>query len=140
MGLVMPRENVEVVRHAFEAWVAGDGERTLDHFHPDGQLDLSVRGDVQIGARHHDDRKISDSATEWVATWDEYSEKLEEIRDLGDLILVVTTQTGRGKGSGIEISNQYGFLVEVRDGLISRVTGYPNRAAALDAAEKHEQT
>ena len=128
----MSRENVEVVRSAFEAYVGGDGERALDYFHPDGQLDLSIRGDVGVATGR---QEIADSTTGWVASWDEYSEEVEEILDLGeDLILVVTTQRGRGKGSGIEISNQYGFLAEVRDGLIARVTGYPNRAAALEAA------
>jgi ketosteroid isomerase-like protein len=50
------------------------------------------------------------------------------------VLLVVTTQRGRGKGSGIEISNQWGFLVQVRDGLITSVKGYRDVESALVAA------
>jgi ketosteroid isomerase-like protein len=127
----MSREDIEVVRAAFEAYTAGDGERALDYFHPDGQLDLSIRGDVGVATGR---QKIRESTTEWVESWDDYTEDLEEIRDLGGVLLAVTTQRGRGKGSGIEISNQWGFLVEVRDGLIASVTGYRDVDSALAAA------
>jgi ketosteroid isomerase-like protein len=127
----MSRKDIEVVRAAFEAYVAGDGDRALDHFHPEGQVDLSIRGDVGVATGR---QEITESTTEWVESWDDYSEELEEIRDLGGVLLVVTTQRGRGKGSGIEISNQWGFLVEVRDGLIATVTGYRDVESALGAA------
>jgi ketosteroid isomerase-like protein len=133
----MSRENVELVRRAFDAYVAGDAERALDHFHAEGQVDLSIRGDVGVATGR---QEIAESVAEWIATWDEYSEEIDEIRDLGDdRVLVMETQRGRGKGSGIEISNQWAFLVEVRDGLIARVTGYADIDSALEAAHASEE-
>ena len=91
-----------------------------------------MRGDVGV-ARGRD--AIRDEAVNpWLNSWDDYREEIDEIRDLGDRVLLVVTQRGRGKGSGIEISNQWAFLVEVRDGLIARQVAYADTASALEAA------
>ena len=127
----MSQENVEIVKRAFEAYVRGDAEQALGHLHPEVVIDFSARGDT-TAQRGRD--QVMPLVTEWTSTWDDYREELDEIRDLGDQVLVVTTQTGRGKGSGVEIANQWAFLVVVEDGLITRFTGYANPSAAIEAA------
>ena len=49
-------------------------------------------------------------------------------------MLVVTTQHGRGKGSGADWENRFGMLYEVQDGKISRWTIYDDPADARKAA------
>ena len=53
--------------------------------------------------------------------------------DLGSQVCVVSTQHGRGKGSGIETQYRYAVLYEVRGQQITRMTLYPGRAEALEA-------
>ena len=68
----------------------------------------------------------------WVAAFDEWSEEIEAIRDLGDHVLVAATQRARGKGSGIEIET-YALLYRVEDGKINGMTFYLGVADALEA-------
>jgi ketosteroid isomerase-like protein len=127
----MSRENVELVREMYEAYVAGDGARALDYFHPEGQVDFTQRMDVGVATGR---QEIGEVVGSWLASWDEYSEEIEEIRDLEDRVLVVVTQRGRGKGSGVEVSSRAAFLIEVRDGMIARMAGYLDLDSALAAA------
>ena len=122
---------MEIVKRTFEAYIQGDAEQALRHLHPEVVIDFSVRGDTT--AQRGRDQATS-VVTEWTSSWDDYREELDEIRDLGDQVLVVTTQTGRGKGSGIEITTKTAALVVVEDGLITRWTGYADRSDALEAA------
>jgi ketosteroid isomerase-like protein len=127
----MSEENVEIVRRMYEAYIRGDADRSLEHFHPDVVADFSVRVDTGISRGREQLAKVVSS---WMGAWDQYLEEMNEIRDLGDSILVVSTQRGRGKGSGVELSNQFASLYEVEGGLITRVTMYATRADALEAA------
>ena len=62
------------------------------------------------------------------------SSEVEEMQDFGERILVISTQRGRGKGSGIEWEGRFGMLFELRDGLIVRWTVYDDPTAATEAA------
>jgi ketosteroid isomerase-like protein len=128
----MSEENVEVVRRMFEAYLAGDAEQTLACFHPDVVADFRVRGDTRV---QHGREALAELVATWVDAWDDYSERLDEIRDLGDdKVLVIATQSGRGKGSGLELTTQYAQLYEVRDGQITTAALYTSPAEALEAA------
>jgi ketosteroid isomerase-like protein len=127
----MSEENVKIVRRMYEAYVLGDAAQSLEHFHPDVVADFSVRVDTGT-SRGRDE--LAKTVASWIGSWDDYKEELDEIRDLGDSVLVVSTQRGRGKGSGVELSTQYASVYEVEGGLITRVTMYMTPAKALEAA------
>jgi len=61
---------------------------------------------------------------EWLGTWEDWSEEVEEFRSLDDGVLVVSTQRGRGKGSGIEWEGRFAMLYEMEGGKITRWTIY----------------
>jgi ketosteroid isomerase-like protein len=124
-------ENVEIVREMYEAFHGGDLERALTYFDDDVVADFSIRVDSAVGRGREELREI---VAGWVSTWDEYREEIDEIRDLGDRVFVAATQHGRGKGSGIELETQYGWLYAVEDGRITTITAYDSPAAALKAA------
>ncbi len=69
---------------------------------------------------------------------DAWSEEVEEIRDLGDSVLVVSTQRGRGRGSGVEMEHRFAMLYELRNGKVIRWTIYNDRSEALEAAGSSE--
>jgi ketosteroid isomerase-like protein len=127
----MSEENVEVVRRMYAAFQRGDAEASLAHFDPEVRVDMSRRGVGGVG-RGRDD--LSRIIGEWVASWDDWREEIEEIRDLGSQICVVAVQRGRGKGSGVEVENRYGVLYEFTGNKISRLTGYGSPQDALEAA------
>jgi ketosteroid isomerase-like protein len=57
----------------------------------------------------------------------------EEIRDLGDRVLVLGRIEGRGRGSGVPVDAPLGFVVNVRGGKMSRTRGYVDHGEALRA-------
>jgi ketosteroid isomerase-like protein len=127
----MSRENVELVRRMYDAYLNGDAERALEFFHPDVEVDFSLRVDTGKGRGREELARIVGS---WGAAWDGYREEIDEIHDFGGVVCVVATQRGRGKGSGIELENQFAGLYEFHDGLVTRLTMYMDRESALEAA------
>jgi ketosteroid isomerase-like protein len=115
----------------YEAFHRGDAEASLAHFDPEVEIDVSRRGVSGIGRGPED---LSRILGEWMASWDQWSEEVEEIRDLGSQVFVIAVQRGRGKGSGVEVENRYGLLYEFNGDRISRLTGYRNPNEALEAA------
>ena len=131
----MSQENVEIVRGMYEAFGRGDADAALAYFDPGVVVDASHRVDGRVGHGHEELVAI---LGEWMGTWDEWREEVEEIRDAGDQVLVTSTQRGRGKGSGAEWANRFGMLYKIQGGKISRWTIYDDPDAALEAAGLRE--
>jgi len=130
----MSQENVAVVRRMYDAFDSGGAEGAVDHFATDVTVDATARPDGEVGKGREALLRIIAS---WVAAFDEWSEEIEALRDLGDHVLVAATQRGRGKGSGIEIET-YALLYRVEDGKINGMTFYLGVADALEAVELSE--
>jgi uncharacterized protein len=131
----MSRENVEIVRAMYDAFDRGDADGALAYFDPGVVVDASHRVDGRVGRGHEELVAI---LGEWMGTWDEWREEVEVIRDAGDRVLVISTQRGRGKGSGAEWANRFGMLYEIQGDKISRWTIYDDSHAALEAAGLRE--
>src|SRR3954451_8930338 len=61
---------------------------------------------------------------------------IEELRDLGDRVLVRARGHGRGRGSGVSIEGTLGHLWALRNGRVARLDVYGTWQEALDAAER----
>lgn len=132
----MSEESVRIVMQMYEAYLAGDVDSALAYFHPDVAADFSVRGDT---APTEGRDALSETVATWVSTWDDYSERITDVRDIGNTVCVIATQTGRGKGSGVEIETTWGQLYTVQNGLITSVTMYASPTEALEAAGLSER-
>jgi len=128
----MSEANVETVRRMREAFDRGDVDGALAFFDPDVVANHSARFGGSIG---HGREGLSRVITEWVGTFSEFRAEIEEMRDLGDgLVLEVTLHRGRGKGSGVEVTDRFAVLYEMRDAMITRMTLFLTTEAALEAA------
>jgi ketosteroid isomerase-like protein len=129
----MTERSVDVVQRMYAAFHAGDAEGSLACFHPDVWVDASQRVDGGTGrGRDHLNRVISS----WIGAFEDWHEEIEEIRAVGGHVYVAAKQTGRGKGSGLQIENRYSVLYEVEGDQITRMAFYPDSAEALEAAQK----
>jgi ketosteroid isomerase-like protein len=128
----MSQENVEIVRRMYTAFHSGDADQALSHFDPDVLVDASkARPDVAVGkGREH----VNAVVASWMAAWEEWGEEIEDIRDLGGRVLVVSVQRGRGKGTGAEVEARYALLYELHGGKITSMRMYGNLAEAFEAA------
>jgi ketosteroid isomerase-like protein len=127
----MSQENVELVKRMLALFHAGDAEGALACFSEDVVTEMPGRPDVTGGRGREALGRLIGS---WVGAWEDWKEEVEEVRDLGDRVMVISTQRGRGKDTGIEVAYQYAALYEVRDAEISGMGLYSAPAEALKAA------
>ena len=127
----MSQENVELVKRTLALFHTGDAEAALACFSEDVVVEVPARPDV-TGGRGRE--ALATLVGGWVAAWEDWSEEINEVRDLGDHVMVISTQRGRAKSSGIEITAQYAYLFEVRNGELSRMGLYGSPDEAREAA------
>ena len=127
----MSQADAALVRRMYDAFRRGDMEAAVELFAPDVTVDATARPEGEVG---HGREALWRIVASWVAAFDEWSEEIESIRDLGEQVLVAATQRGRGKGSGLDVETRYALLYRVRDGRIDRMTFYGDVASALEAA------
>jgi ketosteroid isomerase-like protein len=129
----MSQENVEIVRRAAEFWTDRDFSPMAEIFDPEIVVDLSrnvFNPDVYRGY---------EGVRRWVEVvdemWDEFEAKIEETIDAGDRVFSAARITGKGRGSGVEVSMRTFGVFTVRYGrLVRYVGGYRDRGEALEAA------
>jgi ketosteroid isomerase-like protein len=125
------RENIEIVRRMLAFFHHGDAESALACFSRDVVADVSRRPDGRIGIGR---TELAQIIGEWLGTFEEWTEEITDIRDLGHQVIVVATQRGRGKGSGAEVATEYATIYGLRQGEIVSMTLYPDPAEGLRAA------
>jgi ketosteroid isomerase-like protein len=81
---------------------------------------------------------VAEAMRVWTGTWDDWRVELEEIVDAGDRVVLIARESGRGKGSGIEIDQRVYGVFTLRDGKIVRWKGFIDRDQALEAAGLRE--
>jgi ketosteroid isomerase-like protein len=95
----MSRDNVEVVRRAWDAWIRGDMDALFETFHPSVEWDTTnFEGwpENEVYRGHDGIRRFFE---EWLASWDRYEAGVEEYLDAeGDRVLVLCWQRGFGPG------------------------------------------
>jgi ketosteroid isomerase-like protein len=128
----MSRENVEVVRRQADAYAQGDWEAAMSFFHPDVVYDISRYS--AGGGVFHGHEGVRAGFSEWIGSWEDYRYELLEVIDAGDDKVVTTSrQTGRGRGSGVEVEVANAVVNTLRNGKIVRMDVYATHSEALEA-------
>ena len=124
----MSQENVEILRRGYEHWRAKGEIRA----HADLVWDVSELGwpDQQIYAGPEGANQFN---AEWAAAWDDWEMEPEEFIDAGERVLVILTQRGRSKATGIPVEMRFAQVWTLRDGQAIRMQMYANPADALEA-------
>jgi ketosteroid isomerase-like protein len=121
--------NVELVMRGMAAYNDGDIDAILETLDPDVEL-IPMRSLLDGRSyRGHDGARqfLTDMAEEW----EDIHIEPEEIRDLGDRVLVLGKFQARGRASGVEVDAPAAWLSELRDGKTIVLRAYPNRKDAL---------
>ena len=127
----MSQENVEIVGHHLEAFLSGDNETALSYYDPEVEFDATARPEGQVYRGHEG---VAEAMRVWVGAWEDWKFEVQEIIDAGDRVLLIARESGRGKGSGIEIDQPNFIVFTLRDGRIVRWQGFVHRGPALEAA------
>jgi ketosteroid isomerase-like protein len=126
---------VELARGAVEAANRRDFDAGMSYFGPDSIWE------GWMGTTFTGREAIRSNLEDVIGTFEEFAMKPEELLELGGgVVLAVVLQSARPAGSTDERRTRVAFVSEWADGLIGRVTVYPNidegRAAAERLAEE----
>jgi ketosteroid isomerase-like protein len=126
------RDDVELVRRAYEAYSRGDLAAAASAYSKDTVWDVSrFRPDVET---HSGQEELAKNIGSWRETWSEHSFSLEQAVDAGDCVVAVINESGRGKASGAPVTIRYGQLIRVSDGKIVETVVFSNPDDAFAAA------
>ena len=139
----MSQENVEAVRRLYEAFNRGGVDAAISEgvWSPELVWDATPTGIPGLGVyRGHEEVK-SFFENDWFKAFpfEDWEVEVDELIDLGDQVISMCRQRGRGATSGASTEL---FLAQVgtwRDGQCVRVDNYLDREKALEAAGLREQ-
>jgi ketosteroid isomerase-like protein len=126
------RDHVEFLRLGYEALRQGDLETfkalARDRLGPDFEFHLVWDGRVLKGY---------EGTLEWLAdtreTWEEYSQEVEEMIDLGQDVVVVLRLAARGAGSGVPVAQELAVVWTFEGDRAVSARSFTSKEAALAA-------
>ena len=132
----MSQENVEIVRAVYEAWMRGDFEAVFERF--DSEIEWFPPPDVSSSGWRRGHEGVRQSLAGWIGAWDDYHYELRELIDAGDDVLAEGWHRGRGRTSGVEVSEEIFSVWTLRAGQVVQQRMFRDRTQALEAAGLRE--
>jgi len=128
----MSEENVETIRRSFEAYSEGDVSAWFQAVDPD--IRVHPRPAEPDAADEYEGLDgLMDYLVNWLGQWDVYESKPVEIIDAGEHVLVITTERGLVRSTGIEVVEDFWHSFTLREGKVIEWNMYDSRADAFDA-------
>jgi ketosteroid isomerase-like protein len=129
----MSRENVEIVRAAFDAYLRGEIDAVLRLC--DEDIVVTQPPEVPgVSPQQHGHAGVLEAFAIWPEQWDDFSVEIERvIAHSGDYVVVATRQRGRGKQSGVEVAMGFTLAFTVRGGKIAEWRIFVRQDQALEA-------
>jgi ketosteroid isomerase-like protein len=123
--------NVELMTAAYRALSRRDPDWLIAHSDPGVELHMyGVAGEAVLYAGSSGIREYFRDLDE---IWESGEYVPEDMRDLGDRIVVIVRQRLRGRGSGIDVESTVGCVCRLRGDLLTEMRAYDDPEEALAA-------
>ena len=133
----MSRENVEIVRRAYDAFSRGDLDAAVEDMAPD--CEYVATGTIPgLGGVYRGPEGFRRFLSWIFDEFDDARVEIDELIEAEDGVLASVTNRGRGKQSGAETSWHVWQLWTVRDGKVVHGQGFTSEAEALEAVGLRE--
>ncbi len=132
----MSKENVEIVRRVYEAAARRDPTAIFALYDPQVEWDMSQHpyGEMSKGRVYHGHAGLRDWFSEWYEAFDDFEHDREDLVEVGEHVISVGTDRGRGRASGADVRwNGIAGVWTIRHGKVVRVVWFRTREEALDA-------
>jgi ketosteroid isomerase-like protein len=132
----MSLENVETAWRVLEAWNADDLDAFLAELDPEVEWHPSI--EPALEGKETTYRGFDGARKAWDdyrgGAWERLTMQTQEIRDLGESVLVLGHLEVIGRTTGIEFREELGQLITFRAGKILGSQDFLSHAEALEAA------
>jgi ketosteroid isomerase-like protein len=129
----MSLQNVEIVRRSWQAFAEAGLDAMADYWDPEINWRAIVGAPDDVGEMRGIDA-ARQYVQDWLDTFEDITSVVEELLDVDEeRVLAVLRVRGRARLSGVQTELRYAVVYSLRDGKITRVREYADRARALDA-------
>ena len=126
----MTAADVEALRRGYESLNRGDLTAVSALLAPD--LVWREGTFAPEAGTHHGRESFESFVASWLASFEDFLLEPEEIVEVGDTLVAVVRQRGRGKASGLEVSATAVHAWTVREGKAIRWESFATREEALE--------
>jgi ketosteroid isomerase-like protein len=133
----MSQENVEIVRHAIDAFNRADVEAAMQHFATD--IDWHDQRELPGAQIHHGHAGVLGHLRSTVEDMADYHAEVKAARELRDHVIVGALVSARGRTSGLAVERETFTVFTLDGGLITRVEIFGSETEALEAVGLSEQ-
>jgi ketosteroid isomerase-like protein len=125
-------QSLDLVRRAFAAFNRRDVDAVTEVCHPEIEWRPMRESRAGIVYSGHEGvrRALADIDTEF----EEVRNDPREMYAVGDAVVVVGRLLAKERASGVRVDRPAAWLCEVRDGLVVRMTAFPDGDSAMAAA------
>ena len=127
----MSQANVEIAKRGTNAFNRREVDAILDLVTPDCVVSSQL---LDAKADFEEREGLERFYAMLDESWDDFQTVIGEYRDLGDHVLALGRNYGRGKGSGVRVDGPSRAVFDFRDGKISRIRLFLDHDEALRAA------
>ena len=124
----MPDSNLEIVRRAVQAIIAGNWRAALAELDTGVELDQSRPSGVYRGRAG-----VQEAIERWSEVWVDRCVQAEEFIDAGDQIVVVTHEHAKSARTGVELDRRVTEVWTLCGGKVVEIRSYRGRDEALAA-------
>ena len=124
--------NAELLRPIYEEWGRGNWRPNFELYDPHMEWGWSDEFPGLAGV-YEDHEDPNPRLRAWLSGWEDWRAEAEEFLEFGDHVVVLAIYWGRGKGSGVEISQQGAHVFVLRDGKVVRLEIFASRDKAIDS-------
>jgi ketosteroid isomerase-like protein len=135
----MSQENVEVIRRMYERWLRNDVS-LFDAFDPEIELHPDPAADwVGVNSVYRGHEGMRQYMRAVYEAFADYRPEIEELLDVGDKVVTLAIERGRGRHSGADVEAHHTAHVwTMRGGKAVRVDLFLDREKALEAVGLRE--
>jgi ketosteroid isomerase-like protein len=112
--VTVTEDEVRFLLEGYEAWNRGEFDMLAEALDPEIEWEPGFQA-LESGV-HHGAEGFRGFVDSWLESFDEFRIRPELLVQAGDRIVVVARQTGRGRGSGIELEARVVHVWTIRDG------------------------
>ena len=128
----MSRTNVELTRQAYEAINRRDVDWLVERADP--AIEMHMYGVAGVPVTYRGASGIREYLRDMEALWEAFESVPDDVRDLGDRVIVIATHRFRGRTSGVELEQRAGVEFRLREGVVTKIRAYQSVEDALAAA------